>query len=75
MLDLWIFSFVLLAGGAAISIRFTYGELDPYWSGTFRFFLVASVFWLLVLVRKVPIPRGRAFLGAALFGFLSVGAA
>jgi drug/metabolite transporter (DMT)-like permease len=69
------FSFVLLAGGAAISIRYTYGELDPFWSGTFRFFLVALVFWLLVLVRKVPLPRGRALVGAALFGFLSVGAA
>jgi drug/metabolite transporter (DMT)-like permease len=67
--------FVILAGGAAIAIRFTYAELAPYWSGVLRFALVALVFWLLVLVRKVPLPRGRALGGAALFGFLSVGAA
>lgn len=68
-------SFVLLAGGAAIAIRYTYRDLDPYWSGTFRFFLVMLIFWLLVLIRRVPLPRGRALAGAALFGFLSVGAA
>lgn len=68
-------AFVVLGGGASISIRFTYGELAPYWSGVLRFGAAALVFWSLMLMRRVPVPRGRALLGAALFGFLSVGAA
>ncbi len=68
-------AFVLLGGGASIAIRFTYGELAPYWSGVLRIGSAALIFWLLLLVRKVPLPRGRALVGAILFGVLSVGAA
>lgn len=67
--------FVVLAGGATVAIRFTYAELPPFWSGTARFGAGALVFWVLVLMLKIPLPRGRALLGAVLFGVLSVGGA
>lgn len=67
--------FILLAGGAPIAVRFTYAELAPYWSATLRFSLAALIFWLLMLYRGVRLPRGRALLGALIFGALSVGAA
>ena len=65
--------FVILAGGASVAIRFTYAELPTFWGAAARFGLAGLVFWLLVVVRKVALPRGRALLGAALFGALSVG--
>jgi drug/metabolite transporter (DMT)-like permease len=65
--------FILLGGGASLAIRFTYGELPPFWAATLRFTGGAIIFWILVLVRKVQLPRGRALLGTLLFGALSVG--
>jgi drug/metabolite transporter (DMT)-like permease len=65
--------FVLLSGGATIAVRFTYTELPTFWSAAARFGLAALVFWLLVIVRGIALPRGRALLGVALFGVLSVG--
>ncbi len=67
--------FILLAGGASVAVRITYGELAPFYSGAARFALAGLVFWVLLLFRKVPFPRGQALLGAALFGTLSVGLA
>ncbi len=67
--------FVLFAGGAPIAVRFTYEEIAPFWSATMRFGSAALVFWALMLYRRVGLPRGRALLGALLFGALNVGAA
>jgi drug/metabolite transporter (DMT)-like permease len=67
--------FILLGGGAPIAVRFTFAELAPYWSAVLRFSLAALIFWLLMLYRGVRLPRGRALLGALIFGTLSVGGA
>ncbi|MGW8224370.1 MAG: DMT family transporter [Anaerolineales bacterium] len=67
--------FVVLAGGASVAVRITYGELAPFYSGAARFAIAAVIFWILLFLRKIPVPRGQAFLGAALFGTLSVGLA
>ncbi len=67
--------FVVLAGGAPVAIRFTYSELAPFWSGTARFIASALVFWVLVFLLKISLPRGRALVGAIIFGALSVGGA
>lgn len=67
--------FILLGGAAPVAVRFSYEELSPFWSATLRFSLAALIFWLLVLVRGVSLPRGRALLGAISFGALSVGGA
>lgn len=65
--------FVLLAGGAPVAMRIGYSELQPFWLGFTRFGLGAAIFWLLVLGRRVPLPRGRALTGALLYGALGVG--
>jgi len=67
--------FILFAAGAPVAIRFTYAELPPFWSATARFGTGALVFWVLVLLRKITLPRGQALVGAVLFGALSVGGA
>ena len=66
-------AFIILAGGASVAVRFTYAELPIFWSATARFGLAALIFWLLVAIRRIELPRGRALAGAALFGALSVG--
>ena len=69
------FLFVLVGGGASVAIRMTYAELAPFWAGASRFALAALAFWALVLFRKLPVPKGRALLGAVLFGILTIGLA
>lgn len=69
------FLFILVGGGASVAIRITYAELAPFWAATSRFALAALVFWLLVYFKKLPLPRGRALVGAVTFGSLTVGLA
>ena len=66
-------TFVLLGGAAPIAIQFIYDEMAPFWSGVVRFGAAALIFWALLLIRRVPFPRGQALLGAVIFGILSFG--
>lgn len=68
-------AFVLVSGGASVAIRISYAELAPFWAATSRFTIAALVFWGLVVYKKLPLPKGRALLGAILFGTLTVGLA
>jgi drug/metabolite transporter (DMT)-like permease len=75
---LTLFAFVLVVlvgGGASVATRFTYMEVPPFWSGTARFMVGAFGFWVLTFIRKIEVPRGKALLGAILYGSLSVGGA
>lgn len=65
--------FVIVSGGASVAVRFTYAELPPYWSGAARFILGGLFFWIWLLVRKIPLPKGRALGGAILFGVFTIG--
>lgn len=67
--------FVLVSGGAAVAIRFTYAEMAPLWSATARFLLGAIGFWTIVAFKRIPMPRGRALMGSIWFGVLTVGLA
>ena len=40
--------FILLAGGASVAVRITYGELAPFYSGAARFALAGLIFWVLL---------------------------
>jgi drug/metabolite transporter (DMT)-like permease len=65
---------VLIGGSNAVAVRFSNLELPPFWGAAVRFGAAALIFWLLVAGRRVPLPEGRALLGAVLYGFLAVGA-
>jgi drug/metabolite transporter (DMT)-like permease len=67
--------FILFGGGASVAIRMTYAEMAPFWAATSRFALAALVFWGLVSYKRIPLPKGRALVGALLFGTLTVGLA
>lgn len=66
-------AFILTAGGASVAIRIAYADMAPFWTGASRFLLGALVMWVIVFFRRIPLPRGRALVGAVLFGTLTVG--
>lgn len=65
--------FILIGGGAAVAIRITYAELAPFWVTASRFALAAAVFWILVFFKKISFPKGKALIGALMFGILTIG--
>ena len=65
--------FIFVSGGASVAIRFTYAELPPFFSGSARFVFGALFFLIYAFVRKIALPKGRALLGAVLFGATSMG--
>jgi drug/metabolite transporter (DMT)-like permease len=73
----WIafFLMVIFAGGNPVAVRFSNSGLPAFWGATLRFGSAALIFWIIVLARRIPLPRGRAFMGTLLYGVLSVGAA
>ena len=64
---------VILGGSNAVAIRFSNLELPPFWSAAIRFAAAAVVFWAIVLLRRVEVPKGRALIGALVFGALNIG--
>ncbi len=65
---------VVVGGSNAVAVRFSNLELPPFWGAATRFFAASLVFWVILLLRRVPLPTGRALLGVLLYGALSVGA-
>lgn len=63
---------VLFAGANGLAIGFSNDELSPYWGATLRFLAAGLVCAAIVLVRRYPIPRGRALLGMVLYGMLAI---
>ncbi len=65
---------VTLGGSNAVAVRFSNLELPPFWGAASRFLLASAIFWAIVFVRRIEIPRGRGLYGMILYGSLSVGA-
>jgi drug/metabolite transporter (DMT)-like permease len=68
------FLMVLFAGGNGVAIRISNVGLPPFWGAAIRSVSAALVFWVIVGLRRIALPRGRALMGAVLYGLLSVGA-
>lgn len=64
----------LLAGLNPIGVHYTVFELPPFWGATLRFAAASVLLFLLVLMLRLPFPRGRALMDAILFGALNFGA-
>lgn len=65
----------LLAGGNAVGVRFSNRELDPFWGAGLRFGVAAGLLIVLMAVFGLGLPRGRALMGAVVYGALNFGAA
>jgi len=68
------FALVVIGGSNAVAVRMSNVELPPFWGAAARFFLAAAIFWAIVLVRRIALPRGKALVGTVLYGSLAVGA-
>jgi drug/metabolite transporter (DMT)-like permease len=64
---------VVFGGLNTIGVRFTVMELAPFWGAAIRFIPAAALLFLLALIQKLPLPKGRGLVGAALFGILNFG--
>jgi drug/metabolite transporter (DMT)-like permease len=70
------FAVLVLIGGVNFpAVKATVQELAPMWSAGLRFTAAALILFAVVLVRRQPLPRGRALAGTLLFGALSFAAA
>jgi len=68
---------VVVAGGNAPAIRYvscSSCELDPFWGAAMRFLLASVLMAGIAAILRVPMPRSRALVGAAVFGALQYGA-
>ncbi len=74
---LTLIAFILMAvfaGGNTVAVRFSNSGLPPFWGATLRFSAAGLIFWIIVVVRGIALPKGRALVGALLYGVLSIGA-
>jgi drug/metabolite transporter (DMT)-like permease len=71
-------AFVVLAGGNVIAVReisCDACELEPFWAAASRFLLASLILAAIALALRTGMPRGRALLGAVLYGILGFGGA
>jgi drug/metabolite transporter (DMT)-like permease len=66
--------FTLIGGSNAVAVRFSNVELPPFWGAAIRFGAASLLLFVAVLIMRLPLPRGRAFLGVAIYGVLSFAA-
>ena len=64
---------VILGGSNAVAVRFSNFELPPFWGAALRFASAALIFWIIVAIRRIELPRGRALSGALIYGTLTIG--
>lgn len=65
----------IFAGGNTVAVRFSNSGLPPFWGAVLRFAAAGVVFWLIVAVRRIALPTGRALVGVLVFGLISNGLA
>ena len=63
-------------GGNLIAVKYIAraGDLDPLWAAGSRFLVASAIFAVIAFILRAPMPRGRALVGALLYGTLSIGA-
>jgi drug/metabolite transporter (DMT)-like permease len=66
---------VVIGGSNFVAVKVTVDELDPLWGAASRFALACVAFFAILAVMRIPLPRGAALAGAAIYGTLGFGAA
>jgi O-acetylserine/cysteine efflux transporter len=73
-LTVLIFILVVIVGGSnAVAVRFSNAGLPPFWGAALRFALAGLIFWVVVLARRIPLPKGEELKGAVVYGLFTVG--
>jgi drug/metabolite transporter (DMT)-like permease len=68
-------STVVIGGSNFIAVKFSNAELAPLYGAAVRFTAAAAIFVALGWALSLPFPRGRALVGAAIYGVLGFGVA
>jgi drug/metabolite transporter (DMT)-like permease len=63
--------FVLTAGSVAVAVRYSNRELDPLAAAGIRFAVAGAILGIVVAASRMSWPRGRALVGAAIYGTLT----
>jgi drug/metabolite transporter (DMT)-like permease len=66
---------VLIGGSNYVAVKFSNAELSPLFGAAVRFTAAAILFGLIARALSLPLPRGRALLGSAIYGWLGFGLA
>jgi drug/metabolite transporter (DMT)-like permease len=66
---------VFIGGANFVAVTYSNMELPPLFGAALRFALAAMILLVLIRLRGLPLARGRAARGAALYGLLGFGAA
>jgi drug/metabolite transporter (DMT)-like permease len=61
------------AGANAVAIRIGFAELAPFWGAGVRFLAAAVLLLVAAAAMRLPLPKGRALVGATLYGLLNFG--
>lgn len=70
-----VFGAVVVVGGLnAVAVRYSNHELAPFWGAALRLIAAAAILFAIVFARRISLPRGRALVGALLYGALGFGA-
>lgn len=67
---------VIAAGGNAVAVRYISCEgceLDPFWAAATRFAVAGVLLAIVATALRAGVPRGRALVGAVLYGALQFG--
>lgn len=63
----------IFAGANAVAIRIGFAELAPFWGAGVRFLAAAVLLLAAAVVMRLTLPKGRALVGAFLYGLLNFG--
>lgn len=61
---------VFLVAANVIAVRFSNRELPPFFGAGTRFLAASLLFFLYVVVKRLPLPRGKALAGVLIYGLL-----
>lgn len=60
-------------GSNFVAIRFSNMELDPFWGAGLRFVPACLILLAIMALWRIPMPTGKALIGAIMFGLLGFG--
>ena len=64
---------VVIGGANFLAVKFSNEELDPLTGASFRFIAASLMLFAICAIWRYELPRGRAALGAAIYGLLGFG--